>query len=85
MKYTPEEISTVDDENRYVVFHRTWWKKNPDWPNGREPEAGPKTRIGIAVGIAEAQEMCRVWNSQHDPGELSRKAEFMLESEYRRR
>jgi hypothetical protein len=82
MKYQAEEIRIVDDVNRYVVFHRTWWRRNPDWPNGLEPHPGRKTKIGIAVGIAEAQEMCREWNSSHNPGELSRKAEFMEEGEY---
>lgn len=24
----------------YNVFNRTWWKENPPWPNGLEPEAG---------------------------------------------
>ena len=26
----------------YECFHRTWWKKNNDWPNGLEPHAGRK-------------------------------------------
>ncbi len=21
----------------YKVFHRTWWKNNPEWPDGLEP------------------------------------------------
>ena len=29
----------------YNVFTRTWWRKNPDWPNGLEPCIGPKTYI----------------------------------------
>ncbi len=81
MKYA-EQINIVDEHNRYVVFHRTWWRRNPDWPDGLEPEAGPKTRIGIAVGIQQAQQMCREWNSANHHGELSRKAEFIEEGKY---
>lgn len=24
----------------FDVYHRTWWKKNPAWPDGREPGVG---------------------------------------------
>lgn len=62
----------------YRCFHRTWWIKNPAWPDGREPGAGPKTylRGGRVDTIEEAQAICRAWNASHDPGPLSRKAEF---------
>lgn len=63
-------------QKKYRVFHRTWWKKNPAYPNGREPHAGKATHIGYADTIQQAQDMCRVWNANHDPGPLSRKAEF---------
>lgn len=61
----------------YNVFVRTWWKKNPSWPNGREPSAGPKRYIRRRVPtIEEARSICKEWNANHDPGPLSRKAEF---------
>lgn len=61
----------------YNVFHRTWWIKNPSWPDGREPGAGKKHYIIKGVETeALAQEICRDWNSQHDPGTLSDKAEY---------
>ena len=60
----------------YVVFTRTWWRENPAWPNGLEPQMGRKHRLGRAGSVAEAQEMCREYNDTHDPGRLSRKAEF---------
>lgn len=60
----------------YRVFHRVWWKRNPDWPNGLEPHAGRKTIIGYAASEEEARDMCRVWCANHPPGRLSRKAEY---------
>jgi len=61
---------------KYRVFHRTWWKRNPAYPDGREPHPGNKRFIGWAHSYSEAQDMCRVWNANHDPGKLSDKAEF---------
>lgn len=61
---------------KYQVFHRTWWIKNPDWPDGREPGVGPRHVIGYADTDEEAREMCKQWNDTHDPGELSDKAEY---------
>lgn len=60
----------------FNVFHRTWWVENPEWPNGLEPGAGRKTYLARGVSESEALEMCREWNDTHDPGRLSRKAEF---------
>ena len=61
----------------YTVFHRTWWIENPEWPNGLDPCAGEETVIQQNIPTAEeAQAVCRVWNDTHDPGRLSRKAEF---------
>lgn len=61
----------------YNVFTRTWWKKNREWPQGRKPHAGRKSylRRGIATE-AEARALCQEWNRNHDPGPLSRKAEY---------
>jgi len=70
----------------YHVFHRTWWKLNPSWPNGREPGAGRKTTIRRNVPtIADARAICATWNAEHRPGKLSRKAEFEAESHPTRR
>jgi hypothetical protein len=61
----------------YRVFTRTWWQRNPAWPNGREPGAGRKHTIRRNVETEEqAREICRAWNASHDPGFLSRKAEY---------
>lgn len=60
----------------YKVFHRTWWRMNPEWPNGLEPHAGRKTYIGHASTEEVAQEMCRLFNEHSPAGKLSRKAEY---------
>ena len=65
-------------EPRYRCFTRTWWKENPAWPNGLEPEAGPRNYRGKPKNLtySEAQAFCRDWNSKHAPGRLSLKCEF---------
>lgn len=63
-------------KERFRIFTRTWWKENPEWPDGLEPEIGPQTTIGYASTAREARQMCAEWNAKHKPGRLSRKAEF---------
>ena len=68
----------------YRVFHRTWWRINPDWPNGLEPHAGRKVLIGLASSEEKAQVMCRKYNqamyskynTENKANKLSRKAEY---------
>jgi len=60
----------------YKVFTRTWWKRNPKWPEGREPKRGRKTVLGMVRTEEEAVRMCDKYNDTHKPGFLSRKAEF---------
>lgn len=66
----------MTDEPTYNVFTRTWWKRNPSWPSGREPGAGRKTYLARRVSYSEARAICERYNTTHDPGFLSRKAEF---------
>lgn len=61
---------------RYKVFIRTWWKPNPDWPNGLEPGPGQKHHIAFDLTEREAIAKCSEWNATHKPGRLSRKAEY---------
>jgi len=64
----------------YRVFVRNWWKRNKDWPGGLEPNpTARKTTIAKVKTEAEARDICRVYNANHDPGPLSRKAEYMYE------
>jgi len=60
----------------YHIFHRTWWRPNPSWPNGLQPHAGVKTYFGTAATEADARAQCAQWNGTHEPGRLSRKAEY---------
>lgn len=63
-------------ETYYDVFVRTWWRENKNWPNGLEPHPGTKRYIARHVTYADAREICKNWNSEHEPGRLSKKAEF---------
>ena len=60
----------------YRVFSRTWWRRNPSHPGGREPGAGRKTTLARVQTEDEARAICRRYNDNHDPGFLSRKAEY---------
>ena len=64
--------------SKYRVFTRTWWKHNPAWPNGREPQAGKRSYRNHPAGLTydEARQYCQRWNTEHNLGPLSRKAEF---------
>ena len=61
---------------RFEVFHRTRWKRDPLHKSARIQGAGKKTHICYAKSEAEARAVCEKWNSSHEPGFLSRKAEF---------
>lgn len=48
----------------YVVFSRRWWKENPAWPNGLEPDSrAPKTKHATCETEAEARGLCRELNA----------------------
>jgi hypothetical protein len=61
---------------RYIVFTRTWWRDNPDWPNGLEPWPGERSTITKVRSRGEAVAICKEYNATHEPGRLSLKAEF---------
>ena len=63
----------------YRVFVRTWWRTNPNWPNGLEPCPGRQTTIARHCTYDEARSIAQTWNANHKPGRLSRKAEFTAE------
>lgn len=61
----------------YRVFTRTWWRNNPAWFNGLEPCPGRKTTLQKRVATeVEARAICQQYGSMHEPGRLSRKAEY---------
>ena len=65
---------------RYRVFYRSWWKENPNWPNGLEPCPGKRYYINNASTELEAQALCQEWCRLNPPGRLSIKAEYEIES-----
>ena len=60
----------------YNVFTRTWWKENPNYPNGLKPSPGRKHYLAKSVNYDEAIKLCKEYNSTHKAGRLSKKAEF---------
>jgi hypothetical protein len=60
----------------YNVFTRTWWKPNSAWPGGLEPSPGKRRYLARGVTCERAREICKEWNRAHEPGRLSKKAEF---------
>lgn len=58
----------------YTVFTRNWWRKEGDRlvpdPSAR------KTVLRRNLTKDEARGLCEEWNNTHNPGKLSRKAEF---------
>lgn len=61
---------------KFHVFHRTWWRFNASYPGGLEPRPGRRTTIDFVYGEEEARRLCHEYNSTHNPGKLSRKAEY---------
>ena len=61
----------------YRCFTRTWWTENPKWPDGLEPRCGQRYTIARNINTEEeARRICRNYNDTHDPGRLSKKAEY---------
>lgn len=60
----------------YDVFVRDWYRENPVWPRGLEPCPGEKTYLAHHVTWVDAREICQEYREAHEPGRLSRKAEF---------
>ena len=57
----------------YNVFVRTWWKIE----NGKQVfHPGRKTFLAKKVSWETARLICKEYNETHNPGKLSRKAEF---------
>tara|TARA_R100000306_G_C4310296_1_gene109812 strand:- start:367 stop:579 length:213 start_codon:yes stop_codon:yes gene_type:complete len=66
-------------KKKYEIRVRNWWVNNPDWPDGLEPCATPwkKARLFAKCNTEkEAIAICREYNTTHNPGRLSRKAEY---------
>ena len=61
-------------DDYYDVFVRDWWR----FEGGvRVPYPGaPRRYLARHVTYADARELCDRYNSTHEPGPTSRKAEF---------
>jgi hypothetical protein len=58
----------------YNVFVRNWWRMER---GRRVPDPGArKTYLRKHVTYEDARAICEAYKAEHDPGQLSRKAEF---------
>jgi len=48
----------------FRTFTRTWWRRNSEWPDGREPHAGRKAYRATYDTEAEAREACKAFNAK---------------------
>jgi len=62
----------------YHVFVRNWYKLDKYGRLEPAPRARKYTLARVAT-YSEARAICEEYNSTHNPGRLSRKAEFMQE------
>lgn len=64
----------------FRVFVRNWWRWETSPFSGTRklvPNSGDRGRTIARVSTeAEAQRLCREYNSTHKPGKLSKKAEY---------
>lgn len=62
----------------YEIVVKNWWKVNTAWPDGLEPDGFGEPEI-IQRDVEtedQAAEICQAYNATHEPGPLSRKAEY---------
>ena len=62
----------------YTIFVRNWWRAvRTQFGTKLEPAAGARrTVIAHANSEEEARRICKEYNDSHNPGKLSRKAEY---------
>ena len=69
----------MQDEPLYNVFVRNWWAAAGRDSMGkrlRVPGPGRKRYLDRGVNYTRARQLCDAYNTSHNPGFLSRKAEF---------
>lgn len=68
----------MDPDTTYTVFVRDWWHYGA---GGKLEPCGATEPVILATGVSwgVARQMCEDYNDSHDPGPLSRKAEFESE------
>ena len=67
----------------FQTFTRTFWKLDKNSPDGRSPSIGHAYPLEIVYTEEEAIKVCLEWNATHEPGILSKKAEYTSISNYR--
>lgn len=73
----------MENPKAYYCFTRTWWRYNSGGPHlPRMPGAGRRHTVAKNLTWAEARSFCEQWNSSHNPGPLSRKCEFAVQSRH---
>ena len=62
----------------YNVFVRTFWKwqYNQYGQKTKTPHLGRKSYLARNISEDIARRICKEYNESHNPGELSRKAEY---------
>ena len=70
----------------FRVFKRPWWKDNPSWPNGLEPDgAGNGKTIDYVDTEEEARAMCKQFNNgPRTPHELKYSIKYEYEEKRRK-
>ena len=71
----------IRGKDTFDVFVRDWWrpadKGEAGWPDGRVPYPGaPKRYMARGVNEQEARDLCAKYRAAHEPGLMSRKAEY---------
>ena len=62
----------------YKVFVRNWWRDDKNWPGGLAPDPNAR-KYTLHRGLQkeeDARRLCLLWNTTHQKGRLSRKAEY---------
>ena len=63
----------------FQIFTRNWWKENPKYHRGLEPDGGAsKTNVGVVETEEEARKICQTNNANRPTSwkRLSRKYEY---------
>ncbi len=59
---------------KYRVFTRTWWKINPEWPDGREPQIGKEpTSTKHSTAQKKPESFARNTTEHTSPGNCQEK------------
>lgn len=72
-------LKIMERTDMATVFTRNWWRWENSPSGRRQRVPAPKARktvLATGLTVEEARRMCAAYNESHDPGPLSKKAEF---------